>query len=390
MKFIETLALGALTLAISANGAPLASQDWALKKRNAASLTLPANCLKQNNIGVGWLPDDDNGYISIDTITNTTGPACFYGLYSHFGADLSVSNSDILGDKLSDVKNSGAIAVLSMMPFSVSLSGVTTEVAAQVALVVKEYTDQGITVLLRFAHEFNYYTTSGMFHGTSTDFKTAWINIYNAVKSNPKVKMFWSPNNTQNTGSLAEWWPGDDTVDVVGIDAYKTQSTDTFDSFYQEFYQAYSASKNLPFVIAETGTINDSYKAEWLKELASQSQSKYSNYVGFSWFEYNKPSEGDFRVVTGPIDYAKQVLTGMGNNKAASTKSYSTESASHSPTATVGGNQGAKSTAATSQTTTETPPNSTATALKSIKDSISSMQNALESIQSSIAKLESK
>lgn len=315
MKLLHSLSIATLILAVNA-----------LTKRGADdAVALPGLCLKQNGIGIGWLPDDDNGYVLISTITDKIGAACYYGLYSHFGADLSVLNSDVLGQKITDVKNSGAVFVLSMMPTKVAFGSIDSAVANQVAQVVKQYTDQGITVLLRFAHEFNWYATDGTYSGSASDFKKAWANIASAVKSNSKVKMYWSPN-IADASSLAQWWPEDDsTVDVVGLDAYKTKDADTFDSFYKSFYQAFSVGKgNKPFVIGETGTITESYKADWLKTLADQPS--YANYQGFSWFEYNKASEGDFRVVTGSSNIAKLVL----NGSSASNKSYGNSTVSGS------------------------------------------------------------
>lgn len=90
----------------------------------------------------------------------------------------------------------------------------------------------------------------------------------------------------------------------LGMDAYKRSKSDTFESFYGNFYKKYA--KNKLFLIGKTGTTVKDSKVEWLKELAGQSLSKYPNYAGYSWFEYNKDGEEDFRVVLDGI--AKQVL----------------------------------------------------------------------------------
>ena len=114
--------------------------------------------------------------------------------------------------------------------------------------------------------------------------------------------MYWSPNNLggHSASNLDEWYPGDDVVDLVGIDCYPQSTNETFDWCYGDFYDHFAAAKGKPFAIGETGA-NAELKDGWLKELVSQSRAEYPHYISTTWFEYLKADVGqpdvDFRVV---------------------------------------------------------------------------------------------
>lgn len=124
------------------------------------------------------------------------------------------------------------------------------------------------------------------------------------------VSMFWSPNNLGGAlaDTLDEWYPGDDIVDLVGIDCYPQSPNQTFEWCYKDFYDRFSAAKNKPFVIGETGAFGD-FKETWLTELVTQRKEGYPNYISMAWFEYDK--EEDFRLVMGSestLEDTKRIL----------------------------------------------------------------------------------
>ena len=88
--------------------------------------------------------------------------------------------------------------------------------------------------------------------------------------------MFWSPNNLGGgpASSLDEWYPGDDTVDLVGIDCYPQFTNQTFAWCYKDFYDRFYAGKRKPFANGETGADAD-LKEWWLKELVSHYEDEY-------------------------------------------------------------------------------------------------------------------
>ena len=267
---------------------------------------VPAGCLKKNNIPVGWLPEAPQDF---ETITSNLGkPGCFFGQYSQ------ITSSSYDGSQLTEVsidELQGAIFIASVMP-SIPFTEVTSSVASQVADVLKKFTDQGVEVYLRFGHEMNWYASSesDVYHGIASEFVTAWKTVAAAVADNDKISMFWSPNQVSDAQSLVSdgWWPGPDTVDIVGIDIYP-RSHQTFAEIYQDFHDTFAKAFNKPFVIGETGysTSSDSDKTYWLEQLSSaEALSSCPNYAGFSWFEYNK--EVVFYVATNGETIAKSVL----------------------------------------------------------------------------------
>lgn len=89
--------------------------------------------------------------------------------------------------------------------------------AQAICKVMKQFTDEGIEVRLRFAHEVNWYLTDGTYSGTIDDFKEGWDTVAKACRDiAPEVKMFFTPN-VANLDQYKEYYPNDpDTVDLIG------------------------------------------------------------------------------------------------------------------------------------------------------------------------------
>ena len=150
------------------------------------------------------------------------------------------------------------------------------------------------------------------YFGTPAEYVTAWRNVAKAVSDNPLVTMFWSPNNLGGSpaSDLDEWYPGDDCVDIVGIDCYPQASNQTFEWCYKDFYDRFSASKQKPFAIGETGADTE-LKEDWIMQLVSQNKAEYPNYISISWFEYLKQGV-DFRLVEGDEETLEQTKETLG------------------------------------------------------------------------------
>lgn len=273
--------------------------------RNSSSvqggaIRAPAGCHHKDNVAIGWLPGPPETIGDINSALGTT--ACFDGQYAQITSQGVYSDSSQqLTPSLNQLTGGKTIFIASVMP-SIPLSQVDSTVAGGVADVMKQFTDKGIEVWLRFAHEVNWYVTDGTYHGSADDFQRAWATISSAVETNSQVKMFWSPNQASSS-DLQAWFPTQGKVDIVGIDIYP-RSQQTFGDVYGDFCKTFSTNKNIPFVIGETGAGPD-LKEHWLREVASGDPNACPQYVGFSWFDYNK--EADFRVVAGS-GIAKQVL----------------------------------------------------------------------------------
>ena len=276
---------------------------------SSGSISLPAGCATKNGIGIGWLPDADQG-VPLSTITSAMNneKPCFAGYYAQITSSSSWDGSQLTG-KINDVKAGGApypIFVASVMP-SIPMSEIPN-VAGSITTVMKQLTDAGLTVWLRFAHEMNWYDSAagGYVYPQSSvaDYQKAWAAVSQSVAANPNVKMFWSPNSASAADlKSAGWYPTSGAVDVIGVDIYP-KGQESFASVYQSFCSGW----NVPFSIGETGIGGSSAdKTYWLQQLISpDAKTACPNYVGYSYFEYDK--EEDFRVATGGNTEAESVL----------------------------------------------------------------------------------
>ena len=223
-----------------------------------------------------------------------------------------------MGDRASKASQSGAVFAISLQPF-IPFNQID---ASKIANSMNNILSKGPSVVwLRFAHEINWYidtntknTANVKYHGTTDEFKTLWRNIATTVDRS-KVKMFWSPNAAVPPDTIAsigdDWWPGAEYVDIVGLDNYG-QSGQTFESAFGEFHDTYAEANGLPFTLGETGWLGggtDEQKEGWLREISkAEALQRCPRYVGWSWFEYDKPEEGDFRIVEGDKNIAAEVL----------------------------------------------------------------------------------
>ncbi|KAA8572552.1 hypothetical protein EYC84_003157 [Monilinia fructicola] len=272
-----------------------------LADKRAVVDDLPSDGVISNGVAFGFLPSDgykvaSPAYTIAQINSKLGGKASTYGWYAQISSS-TFYGSQLL-ERLDEVVASGAVFQPAVMP-TIPLSEVTSSVASQVASVLEQFTGRGVEVWLRFGHEMNYYVADGTYHGTATEFITAWKNVHAAVSTNPKIKMFWSPNDDTPNTPIAPYWPGPSYVDIVGVDCYPTSSPlspSAFSSCYKDFYNTYSDA-NIPFAIGETGYAGSSGNAAWLSQLVNQDMCEYPNYIAASWFEYNK--EENYLIVEG-------------------------------------------------------------------------------------------
>ncbi len=290
------------------SAAPLSSSGNATI--GSGKVALPAGCESKNGIGIGWVPDSESGS-SLTAIISALGGVkpCWAGYYAHITG--STWDGSELTSQVAEIKAGGApypILIASVQPY-IEFSAVPA-MASQFTTVMNELTSQGLTVWLRFAHEMNYYDSAAagyQYKGTPQEFSTAWGAVSDAVKNNPNVLMFWSPNAATASQLQSEgWYPSSGDIDVIGVDVYSKGATMTFADAYGGFCNRFG---NIPFVIGETGSDSASAdKTNWLEQLTStDAKTTCPNYLGFSWFEYNKDGT-EFRVATGGNTEAQSVL----------------------------------------------------------------------------------
>ena len=258
------------------------------------------------------LPDDGSGGGTAQTITtlNTAlgGSAAAQGWYAQAESGTTFDGSQLTA-RMDQIKLGGVFQP-AVMPTG-GWDGLTSSDNSQavaICKVMKEFTDEGVEVWLRFAHEVNYYQTDGTYEGDADDFKEGWATVAAAcqdLRSAGKLKMFFTPN-VASLSEYEEYFPDDiSTVDIIGIDYYPSTNSPSSTAFVdamQGFHDKY-CSDDLIFAIGETGLGTSATIAQrlaWLEQITSSSTASAMKYFkAVSWFNYDKGY--DFRVtgVTG-------------------------------------------------------------------------------------------
>jgi len=264
----------------------------------------PDSMISYDKIYLGYAPNYDP-QVTMSHLNGETGQkGATYNVYSQLKSSNVDSGSYDGNDQynVDDIISSGAVLIASLMP-EIDWDEVTPGLCESVASYFENtFTSQGVTIWLRYAHEMNYYVTSesGPKYpgGANYDaYKTSWNNMYNAVKNNDKIHMYWSPNQASSS-SLQPWFPSPSTIDIVGIDVYPRDGVQTFAEAYGDFYNAFASPNNLPFAIGETGiqegsdgTVSLSVRQQWLKNIINPSEGlgDYPLYFSATWFEYGPP-----------------------------------------------------------------------------------------------------
>lgn len=312
-----------------------------------------------NGIPIGFIPDvgSDGGnvqtMVGINGLLAGRGQSYAYGFYDQTNYGTIYSGVKLLANA-PDIYASGAILEASIMPVG-SWGGYTqvdNSQAVAVCRVMKKFTDAGVEVRLRFAHEVNYYVTTGEYAPGNdmgvSEFKTAWAQVSSACQAiAPAVKMFYCPN-AADLATYEKYLPDNfnQTVQMIGVDYYPPSNNLATAANYiqtvKPFHDKYSSS-SVPFVVAEAGThardANITDRIAWLNVLTSdQVKSSLPNLQSITWYNALRKTDvlsngvgGDFRILdpnnaTFPNQYAENLFPEV-QNAAASQSAVSVASA---------------------------------------------------------------
>ena len=143
---------------------------------------------------------------------------------------------------------------------------------------------------------------------TPATFVAFWRYVVTRFRSDgvTNTKWVWSPNVDAGNGSMAEFYPGADYVDMVGLDGYN-KGDFPWESFGQLFQSSYNEIVNLapgkPVMIAETSSLEANStqsaqglsKATWIQQMAAHIPGSMPAVTALCWYE--QPVGGqDFRV----------------------------------------------------------------------------------------------
>lgn len=267
---------------------------------------LPHDGMKKSDLFLGFLPDDGAAGGTRQTMAQLNSAvgskAAVYGWYAQAHSGVPFDGSQLLY-VIDDVKACNCVFQPAVMPIG-GWQGLTSEDNSQavaIANVMKKFTDEGIPVWLRFAHEVNYYQTDGTYQGTAADFKAGWAAVSDAIKKiAPSVKMWWTPN-VSSAEDYAQYEPDDmSTVDLVGIDYYPKKLTGSdFLDVMKDFHDKYAVDGR-KFAIGETGlgwsgSLND--KVNWFNQICD-AKASMPHFLSMAWFNFDK--EYDYKLAGEP------------------------------------------------------------------------------------------
>lgn len=223
-------------------------------------------------------------------------------------------DSQFTVDKLQRIRLAGLTPMITVEPWSVTsrwtgqpmpqyrlsdlASGRYDQQLRAIAAVIRDF---GHPVYLRFAHEMNadWYPWAERANGNHPgDFVAAWRHVYPILRGdNPMVSLIWSPNallSAARSTPLAELYPGDAYVDVVGFTAYGhgRSAAETIDATYRQL----SGLSRRPIILSETGA-DGPHRADWIGSLGDYLED-HGRIIGFVWFNTTPATtgaSGDYR-----------------------------------------------------------------------------------------------
>ena len=256
-----------------------------------SGLGLSSNCYRPNGIAMGWLPAGVN-ISSIQDQVDSSQVACTYGNYAQITSTTTMPDSEMDTQAMPDSLQ-GAVYVIALQPFIPFNQVSPSAVKASMDKLLAEGSE---VIWLRLAHEMDWYSDTNPLNtdpsvkyiGSTDEFKAMWKAVANAVDRS-RVKMFWTPvgpfkaGDTINTTD-ANWFPGGEYVDIVGLDAYGQLydgNETTFEIRMKDFCAKYP---DHPVHLGETGWLQGGTAAQkeyWLEQVTSKDALDICpNYVG--------------------------------------------------------------------------------------------------------------
>ncbi len=133
-----------------------------------------------------------------------------------------------------------------------------------------------------------------------TNFKLAYLHVRNTVEANvnplyhDSIRWAFAPNGwSEPPYSLADYYPGDDVVDVIGISAYNFGTTtengwetpaQAIDPWVNELRAMTAGSADKPYLLAQTGSVTSGgSKNQWIRDVYAHVEQD-PNLVGLIYF----------------------------------------------------------------------------------------------------------
>ena len=166
----------------------------------------------------------------------------------------------------------------------------------------------GMPLVIRLDHEMNgdwYPWSEDKSYNSPGEYVAMWRHVvdrFRAIGADKYVIWLWAPTRVDNIShqTIAQYYPGDDYVDWVGMSGYQRSSTSqaTFDITFGKTLGLLRALTSKPIFLAEIGaTESGGRKAQWIESLFDNLP-KNPDIIGFSWFNLAVTSGGGSDEVT--------------------------------------------------------------------------------------------
>tara|TARA_R110002049_G_scaffold61453_5_gene163714 strand:+ start:16275 stop:17396 length:1122 start_codon:yes stop_codon:yes gene_type:complete len=150
---------------------------------------------------------------------------------------------------------------------------------------LKDKRGNNIPVIFRPYHEMNgSWFWWGEGNCSTDEYKQLWIETVDILRNEfnvHNVLYAYSANTFQTEKEYMKYYPGDDYVDILGVDIYQHGSTENFvDALNRDLkiLEKISTEKNKPFALSEAG-LNKIPIDDWWTQILDKNISKY----GISW-----------------------------------------------------------------------------------------------------------
>ena len=177
----------------------------------------------------------------------------------------------------------------------------------------------GVQILMRWGHEMNgnWYPWSGSSNGGAdagaaggpAKYVAAYRHVHDIFVQVGATNVVWiwcinvADVPAEDWNHWTNYYPGDDYVDWVGLDAYNWGSSsscciwESFTDLVDSPYQDYAARK--PIMLPETASAEvGGDKGAWIAAMHQAIETQYTDIKGVVWFDINK--ETDWRIASSP------------------------------------------------------------------------------------------
>jgi mannan endo-1,4-beta-mannosidase len=202
----------------------------------------------------------------------------------------------------------GEILVVQIEPMNISLSAIANgDYDGYLRMFAESVRKFRYPVILGFAHEMNgdWYSW-GKGHQPASEWVAAWrhvVDVFRKVKT-PNVAWIWTIHHAA-TG-FQPYWPGNNYVNLVGVDGYFTKPNATFHSLFAASIAGLRKLTRDPILIDETAV------SPGTKHMLRDVQQLFAGVkqyrlLGFVWFDKNQTnmaSHQDWMLETHPLELA--------------------------------------------------------------------------------------